>query len=76
MAIALNQAQLISYLLLLVSEEGATIAGENVEASIKIGEKGNVAFELYTMMDERATDPIQGRLLEGQLVVEFPAMVN
>ena len=60
MAIALNQAQLISYLLLLVGEEGATIAGENVEASIKVGEKGDVTFELCTMMDEGATDPIQG----------------
>lgn len=64
MAVALNQAQLISNLQLLVSEKGATVAGENVEASIKVGEKGDIAFKLCTMMDEGAADPLQGGLLE------------
>ena len=76
MTIAFDQAQLIPYLLLLVGEERATIAGENVQASIKVGEEGDVAFELCTVMDEGAADPLQGRLMEGQLIVELPGMVK
>ena len=60
MAVALDQAQLIPNLVLFIGEEGATIAGENMEASIKIRQKGDIAFELCTMMDEGAAYPLQG----------------
>ena len=74
MLVAFHQAQLIPYLLLLVREERATIAGENVQSSIKVGQKGDVAFELSTMMDEGGADPIQRCFMEGQLIVELPGM--
>jgi hypothetical protein len=74
--VALDQAQLIPNLLLFVSEEGATIACENLKASVKVRQKGDIAFELCTMMDEGAADPLQGRLLKGQLTIELPGMAK
>ena len=73
---ALNHAQLVTNLLLLVGKEGASIAGENVKTSIEVREKRDVAFELGTVMDESATDPLQRCLLDGYVVIELPVMVK
>ena len=76
MSVAFLQTQLIPDLLLSVREEGPAVARESSKSEVKVGEKGHVAFELCAVVDEGVADALEGRLVNGELVVELPAKVR